>query len=243
MALWMKKEDGTLVDVSGGGGGTFDGEHVPTGDPTDPATLDIVDEGQLLFDGVESDGSDGGPHNHAEYAPVEHDHDEFTHDHAEYALQTELADETAARIAGDSLEPYTVTQGTAGEWPGVAHLGKLGPLPIWQLSVTLFSSNVTYAQNDDVITGFPAEALPNTPGTSLKFTLYDYVQDKQLPMYIGLAADGSVAVKAGVGFTVRDIRGAMTWIAPDRSTFSAGDFRAMVDDWRSEARIETLKGN
>ena len=52
MALWMKKEDGTLVDVSGGGGGTFDGEHVPTGDPTDPATLDIVDEGQLLFDGT-----------------------------------------------------------------------------------------------------------------------------------------------------------------------------------------------
>jgi len=62
MALWMKKEDGTLVEVSGGGGGTFDGEHVPTGDPTDPATLDIVDEGQLLFDGVEGggDGSAGG---------------------------------------------------------------------------------------------------------------------------------------------------------------------------------------
>jgi hypothetical protein len=60
MALWMKKEDGTLVDVSGGGGGgTFDGEHVPTGDPTDPATLDIVDEGQLLWDGVESDGGSG----------------------------------------------------------------------------------------------------------------------------------------------------------------------------------------
>ena len=77
MALWMKKEDGTLVEVSGGGGGTFDGEHVPTGDPTDPATLDIVDEGQLLFDGVESDGSDGGPHNHDEFAPVAHDHDEY----------------------------------------------------------------------------------------------------------------------------------------------------------------------
>jgi hypothetical protein len=59
MALGMKKEDGTLVDVSGGGGGTFDGEHVPTGDPTDPATLDIVDEGQLLWDGVESDGGSG----------------------------------------------------------------------------------------------------------------------------------------------------------------------------------------
>ena len=37
MALWLKQDDGTLVEVSGGGGGTFDGEHVPTGDPSDPA--------------------------------------------------------------------------------------------------------------------------------------------------------------------------------------------------------------
>ena len=30
-------------------------------------------------------GSGGGPHDHDEFALVEHDHDEFTHDHAEYA--------------------------------------------------------------------------------------------------------------------------------------------------------------
>ena len=69
MALWMKKEDGTLVEVSGGGG-SFEGEHVLTGDPTDPAVIDLVDEGQLLFDGVEGGsggGGGGGPHDHAEY--------------------------------------------------------------------------------------------------------------------------------------------------------------------------------
>ena len=63
MALWMKKEDGTLVDVSGGGGGgTFDGEHVLTGDPNDPAMFDAVEVGQLLYDGVEDagGGSAGG---------------------------------------------------------------------------------------------------------------------------------------------------------------------------------------
>jgi hypothetical protein len=61
MGLWLKKEDGTLVEVSGGGGdGTFDGEHVLTGDPSDPAVVELVDEGQLLYDGVEGDGSGGG---------------------------------------------------------------------------------------------------------------------------------------------------------------------------------------
>ena len=69
MGLWLK-QDGKMVEVSGGGGGTFDGEHVPTGDPTDPASLDLVDEGQLLYDGVESDGSGGGPHDHDDYLPL-----------------------------------------------------------------------------------------------------------------------------------------------------------------------------
>jgi hypothetical protein len=69
MALWLKQEDGTLVEVSGGGGGSFDGEHVPTGDPTDPAMFEALDVGQLLYDGVESDGSDGGPHDH-DYLPL-----------------------------------------------------------------------------------------------------------------------------------------------------------------------------
>ena len=69
MALWMKKEDGTLVEVSGGGG-SFEGEHVLTGDPTDPAVIDLVDEGQLLFDGVEGgSGGSAGPHDHDEYMP------------------------------------------------------------------------------------------------------------------------------------------------------------------------------
>jgi hypothetical protein len=37
--------------------------------------FEALDVGQLLYDGVESDGSDGGPHNHDEFALVEHDHD------------------------------------------------------------------------------------------------------------------------------------------------------------------------
>ena len=73
MGLWLKQDDGTLVEVSGGGGGgTFDGDHVLTGDPSDPAVVESVDEGQLLYDGVESDGSGGGggPHDHDEYLPL-----------------------------------------------------------------------------------------------------------------------------------------------------------------------------
>jgi hypothetical protein len=48
MALWLKQEDGTLVNVTGDGssGG--------------------------------GDGGDAGPHDHAEYAPVAHDHDDLT---------------------------------------------------------------------------------------------------------------------------------------------------------------------
>jgi hypothetical protein len=57
MGLWLKK-DGEFVPVSGGGsgGGSFDGEHVPTGDPTDPAMFEALDVGQLLYDGVEDTG-------------------------------------------------------------------------------------------------------------------------------------------------------------------------------------------
>lgn len=55
MSLWLKRDDGTLVPVGGSGGG-FDGEHVLTGDPAaPPAELEV---GQLLWDGV---GSEGGP--------------------------------------------------------------------------------------------------------------------------------------------------------------------------------------
>jgi len=70
MGLWLKQDDGSLVEVSGGGGGgSFDGEHVLTGDPSDPAVVESVAEGQLLYDGVESDGSGGGPHDH-DYLPL-----------------------------------------------------------------------------------------------------------------------------------------------------------------------------
>jgi len=72
VGLWLKQDDGSLVEVSGGGGGggSFDGEHVLTGDPSDPAVVESVAEGQLLYDGVESDGSGGGPHDHDDYLPL-----------------------------------------------------------------------------------------------------------------------------------------------------------------------------
>ena len=58
MALWLKQEDGTLVEVSGGGGGSFDGEHVLTGDPDSPPEGWAA--GQLLYDGVEDAAGDAG---------------------------------------------------------------------------------------------------------------------------------------------------------------------------------------
>ena len=83
MGLWIKNDDGSIEKVagSGGGGGSFEGEHVLTGDVANPPEDLAV--GQLMWDGVEggSGGGDAGPHDHNEYALVEHDHDEFTHDH------------------------------------------------------------------------------------------------------------------------------------------------------------------
>jgi hypothetical protein len=67
MALWLKQEDGTLVEVSGGGGGSFDGEHVLTGDPDSPPEGWAV--GQLLYDGLEDAAGDAGPHDH-DYLPL-----------------------------------------------------------------------------------------------------------------------------------------------------------------------------
>ena len=70
MGLWLKQGD-DIIPVSGGvggGGGTFDGEHVLTGDPDDPPT--DWEEGQLLWDGntTSLDGdeiiNEGGGHNH-----------------------------------------------------------------------------------------------------------------------------------------------------------------------------------
>lgn len=65
MGLWLKQGD-DLVPVASGGGGSFDGDHVLTGDPLNPpAELQV---GQLLYDGVE--GTGGGPHEHDEYLPL-----------------------------------------------------------------------------------------------------------------------------------------------------------------------------
>ena len=87
MGLWLKQEDGTLVEVGGGGGGggSFDGEHVLTGDPGSPPEGWAA--GQLLYDGVEDAADSSGPHDHDDYALVEHDHDEYAlveHDHNEF---------------------------------------------------------------------------------------------------------------------------------------------------------------
>jgi hypothetical protein len=74
MGLWIKNDDGSIEKVagSGGGGGSFDGEHVLTGDVDNPP--EELDVGQLMWDGVEGGsgggGGDGGPHNH-DYLPLE----------------------------------------------------------------------------------------------------------------------------------------------------------------------------
>ena len=69
MGLWLKQGD-DLVPVSGGGGGSFEGEHVLTGDPLDPP--EELQVGQLLYDGDPSTGGggDAGPHDHDEYLPL-----------------------------------------------------------------------------------------------------------------------------------------------------------------------------
>ena len=72
--LW--NEAGAIVWIEGygggdGGTGTFDGDHVLTGDPLDPPA-DLA-AGQLLWDGVEGGSGGGGaagPHDH-DYLPLE----------------------------------------------------------------------------------------------------------------------------------------------------------------------------
>jgi hypothetical protein len=66
MGLWLKNEDG-FVPVSGGGGGSFDGEHVLTGDPDSPPEGWAA--GQLLYDGLQDAAGDAGPHDH-DYLPL-----------------------------------------------------------------------------------------------------------------------------------------------------------------------------
>ena len=67
MGLWLKNEDGFVPVSGGGGGGSFDGEHVLTGDPDSPPEGWAV--GQLLYDGLEDGGGDAGPHDH-DYLPL-----------------------------------------------------------------------------------------------------------------------------------------------------------------------------
>ena len=52
---------------SGGGGGSFDGEHVLTGDPGSPPEGWAA--GQLLYDGLQDAAGDGSPHDH-DYLPL-----------------------------------------------------------------------------------------------------------------------------------------------------------------------------
>jgi hypothetical protein len=54
VGLWLKNEDGFVPVSGGGGGGSFDGEHVLTGDPDSPPEGWAA--GQLLYDGVEDAG-------------------------------------------------------------------------------------------------------------------------------------------------------------------------------------------
>jgi hypothetical protein len=70
MGLWLKQGD-SMIPVSSSVGSSSDGEHVISGDPKDLATLDLVSEGQLLYDGhslwLKKDGefvpvSDHGEH-------------------------------------------------------------------------------------------------------------------------------------------------------------------------------------
>ena len=152
------------------------------------------------------------------------------------SLTTGLANETAARIAGDATD-YTVLNATIlGGWAGLVQFGQLGPLPIYQLSVTLFGAEVDYQMGDEVVKGLPAAAMPYVPGTLLKFTLRDESRGITNPVSLGFAGDGSLAVLANGAFTALDLRGYVTWIAPDRSSFSAHDIRAMVEEYRSMER-------
>jgi len=68
VGLWLKNEDGFVPVSGGGGGGSFDGEHVLTGDPDSPPEGWAV--GQLLYDGLEDAAGDAGPHDH-DYLPLE----------------------------------------------------------------------------------------------------------------------------------------------------------------------------
>ena len=101
MGLWIKNADGT-IERTAGGGGTFDGDHVLTGDPLDPPA-DLA-AGQLLWDGVEGGGDSGGGLTWPLLAP------DGTEDAPSYSFNTNgasgtyLAADGSVRIAAEGTD-------------------------------------------------------------------------------------------------------------------------------------------
>ena len=102
MGLWLKQGDSMIPVASSGGSsgdGSFDGEHVISGDPNDPATLNLVSEGQLLYDGhslwLKKEG---------EFVPVS--------DHGEHVLTGDPANPPEELQVGQLL--YDGIEGDAG---------------------------------------------------------------------------------------------------------------------------------
>jgi len=122
MGLWLKQGD-DIIPVSGGvGGGTFEGEHVLTGDPDDPPA--DWEEGQLLWDGntTSLDGdeivSNGGGHNH-EALYLSLDGGELTGDllvegnlTARDTLTQNLQVDGSATVEGNRVVTVTASTGT-----------------------------------------------------------------------------------------------------------------------------------
>lgn len=156
-----------------------DGEHVLTGDPENPPAE--LDAGQLLWDGVEGgsgSGGGGGPHDHAEYALVEHDHDEFTHDHADYLPLTggtvtgelEVAGNSNLVVKASSMRGLVLDRTADENVPGLVEF-----MPSYQAGAT--TANVKVDGN--VVARFRGDQLAW--------------------MYGDLQVDGNLTVKAGGG--------------------------------------------
>ena len=110
MGLWIKNADGTIERAAGGGGGSFEGEHVLTGDVDNPPEDLAV--GQLMWDGVEG-GSGGGSAGGTAWNPLYESFNEagpfeFSTNNA-FALDTaDVDDEVAAAAAPGPVEPPLV---------------------------------------------------------------------------------------------------------------------------------------
>jgi hypothetical protein len=80
--------------------------------------------GQLLYDGLEDAAGDAGPHDHDEFALVEHDHDEFVHDHDDYLPLTGGTLTGGLTVKRNSFEQLEFDR-TASD--SVDHTVKIGP--------------------------------------------------------------------------------------------------------------------